>query len=183
MMRGASEKRPMRAIWPAGAFFRISVSPKSDHCIPVIWNSICLNCDHPLSPAEEVCPRCGMPRSLARLIRRVKIYGVILVFVAGSGFALVYHFTGSTGSAKLDAAIKKEEERPAGSKRIRFSSVAEAQQEAVRRHPDLGVSGSMLNAAYVARYKYYQRERPSYFSDNSWPVRLADEVVASEIHN
>jgi len=62
---------------------------------------------------------------------------------------------------------------------MRFSSVAEAQQEAVRRHPDLGVSGSRLNAAFVARYERYQREYPAYFSDNSWPVRLADEIVAS----
>jgi hypothetical protein len=55
-------------------------------------------------------------------------------------------------------------------------TAAEAQREAVRRYPDLGVAGSKLNAAFVARYKLYQQQRPEYFRDNTWPIRLAEEV-------
>jgi hypothetical protein len=55
------------------------------------------------------------------------------------------------------------------------SSIAAAQQEAIRRYPDLGVAGSKLNTEFVARYKRYQQERPEYFRDTSWPIRLAEE--------
>jgi hypothetical protein len=58
-----------------------------------------------------------------------------------------------------------------------FASVAEAQKEALRRYPDLGVAGSKFNAAFVARYQLYQQQRPGYFQDISWPLRLAEEVA------
>lgn len=57
-----------------------------------------------------------------------------------------------------------------------FATVAEAQREAVRRYPELGVAGSEFNAAFIARYQLYQRTRPEYFRDASWPVRLAREL-------
>ena len=59
----------------------------------------------------------------------------------------------------------------------KFASAAEAQKEAVRRYPDLGVSGSKLNTDFVARYKLYQQQRPDYFRDSSWPLRLAEELT------
>jgi hypothetical protein len=58
-----------------------------------------------------------------------------------------------------------------------FATAAEAQQAAVRRYPGLGVAGSTLNTAFVTRYKQYQKQRPEYFSDSSWPMRLAEEIV------
>ena len=57
-----------------------------------------------------------------------------------------------------------------------FSTVQEAQREAVRRYPALGVAGSALNTMFVARYKLYQQQRPEYFRDPSWPIRLAEEL-------
>jgi hypothetical protein len=56
-----------------------------------------------------------------------------------------------------------------------FSSADEAQREAVRRYPQLGVAGSPLNQDFVARHKRYQREHPEVLRDPSWPLRLAEE--------
>lgn len=52
-----------------------------------------------------------------------------------------------------------------------------AQYAAIRRFPDLGIRGSRLNSDYLALYSRYQRERPDYFKDPSWPVRLAEELA------
>lgn len=60
-----------------------------------------------------------------------------------------------------------------------FTSAEDAQQEAVRRYPDLGVKGSKLNTEFVARYKLYQQQRPEYFRDPSWPMHLAEELASS----
>ena len=162
----------------------ISVSPKSDNCIPVTSDpfSDCFNCGRRLPPNGVVCPHCGKPRPFGRLIQNIKVYGTILALIGGMGVGV---FEQLTGSAKREAADKKSEQMAANSKKgqlaapMHFSSVAEAQTEAVRRHPDLGVKGSKFNAAFIDRYKAYQREFPGYFSDNSWPVRLADEIAAS----
>lgn len=59
----------------------------------------------------------------------------------------------------------------------RFATVAEAQREAVRLYPNLGVADSQLNKEFVARYKRYQQNRPEYFRDMSWPIRLAEEIA------
>ena len=162
----------------------ISVSPTSDNCIPVTSDpfSHCSNCGLRLPPDGAVCPNCFKARPLGRLIQNIKVYGAILAIVGGMGVGV---FEQLTGSAKRDAADKKSEEMAARPRKgqiptpMHFSSVAEAQTEAVRRHPDLGVKGSKFNAAFIDRYNAYQREFPGYFSDNSWPVRLADEIAAS----
>lgn len=60
----------------------------------------------------------------------------------------------------------------------RFSTVAEAQQEALRLYPALGVAGSPFNREFVARHKKYQMDRPDYFRVPGWPVALAREVDA-----
>jgi len=56
-------------------------------------------------------------------------------------------------------------------------TLEDAQREALRRSPDLGVAGSPTNTAFVARFHRYQTERPDYFQDNAWPIRLADEIA------
>jgi hypothetical protein len=60
------------------------------------------------------------------------------------------------------------------------AAVVDAQREALRRHPALGVAGSRMNSAFLERYHRYQKERPDYFGDVTWPIRLADET-ASEL--
>jgi len=62
----------------------------------------------------------------------------------------------------------------------KFATVEDAQREAVRRYPELGVRGSKLNAAFLARYKTYKQLKPEYFADLSWPVRLAEEVFETQ---
>lgn len=59
----------------------------------------------------------------------------------------------------------------------RFATVADAQREALRRYPDLGVADSRFNRAFLARHKQYQQERPDYFRDPSWPFTLAEETA------
>jgi hypothetical protein len=57
------------------------------------------------------------------------------------------------------------------------TTVADAQREALRRYPELGIVGSKLNTEFVARYKFYQQQHPDYFRDPSWPLRLAEELT------
>ncbi|MHA3771324.1 hypothetical protein ACXR0O_07270 [Verrucomicrobiota bacterium sgz303538] len=58
-----------------------------------------------------------------------------------------------------------------------FSTPAEAQVEAVRRFPDLGVAGTKLHSEFLTRYRRYQSEKPAYFLDAAWPVTLAEESL------
>jgi hypothetical protein len=58
-----------------------------------------------------------------------------------------------------------------------FATAAEAQQEAIRRYPELGVPGSRFNSEFVALYKRYQQERPGMFRDTSWPLQIAQEIA------
>jgi hypothetical protein len=58
-----------------------------------------------------------------------------------------------------------------------FATAEEAQKEAVRRYPDLAITGSKLNTEFVLRYKQYKLVRPDYFRDPSWPFKLAEESV------
>ena len=60
---------------------------------------------------------------------------------------------------------------------MQASAVAEARRAAIQRYPDLAVEGSKFNAAFVARYTYYQQQQPGYFQDTAWPLHLADEVA------
>jgi len=60
-------------------------------------------------------------------------------------------------------------------------SVAEAKVEAVRRYPELAVSGSDFNLAFLERYQVYQMQQPDYFRRPSWPLELADEI-SKELH-
>jgi hypothetical protein len=59
------------------------------------------------------------------------------------------------------------------------ASVAAAQQEAVKRYPQLGVVNSPLNREFVARYKKLQATNPDYFKPSNWPLTLAAECEAA----
>jgi hypothetical protein len=56
------------------------------------------------------------------------------------------------------------------------STVEDAKTQAVRRYPDLGIAGTKMNLAFIARYNYYRRVNPDYFGDPRWPLHLADET-------
>jgi hypothetical protein len=87
---------------------------------------------------------------------------------------------GPNAAAQIEAgAASISKAAPASTPPVQFASVAEAQKEAVRRYPDLSVTGSKFNAAFVARYQLYQQQHPEYFRDLSWPLRLAEEVAQS----
>jgi len=58
-----------------------------------------------------------------------------------------------------------------------FATAADAEREAIRRYPQLGVSGSPFNLQFVALFKRYQQERPAFFRDNAWPLKIAEAVA------
>ena len=59
-----------------------------------------------------------------------------------------------------------------------FTTVADAQKEAVRRYPMLGVKGSRMNKAFLDRYRFYQKTKPDFFVDTAWPLTLANEIAS-----
>ena len=61
----------------------------------------------------------------------------------------------------------------------RFATTADAQQEAIRLYPSLGVAGSDFNRAFLARHKQYQQEQPDLLRDPNWPITLAREVAST----
>ncbi len=64
-----------------------------------------------------------------------------------------------------------------------FKTVADAQKAAVGRYPDLGITHSKMNTEFAALYKRYQQQRPEYFRDVSWPIRLAEEAARNLKHH
>ena len=60
-----------------------------------------------------------------------------------------------------------------------FATTADAQQEAIRLYPSLGVAGSDFNRAFLARHKQYQQEQPDLLRDPNWPITLAREVAST----
>lgn len=57
------------------------------------------------------------------------------------------------------------------------SNPALAQQKAVKLYPDLGIQGSSLNTEFLVRTKRYRTEKPDFFSEPDWPIRLAQEIA------
>lgn len=101
------------------------------------------------------------------------------------GFALC-EFVADGGAAKsfrtilptlTSLHVSNATSRPEPPRAFRFTNLRDAELEAVRRYPELGIGGSRLNAAFIQRFQIYRRERPEYFSDLSWPIQLAEETA------
>ena len=58
------------------------------------------------------------------------------------------------------------------------AETAAAKQRAIARFPQLGVAGSRLNVAFVARVAKYRAEKPAFFNYPDWPTAIAEEVSA-----
>jgi hypothetical protein len=56
---------------------------------------------------------------------------------------------------------------------------ADAQAEAVGKHPELGRAGSPFNREFLARMNRRRAATPVFFADERWPLALADEVAAA----
>ena len=52
-----------------------------------------------------------------------------------------------------------------------------AEKTAVVRYPDLAVSNSSFNKAFLAAVKVFRERKPEFFSHPDWPLRLADAVA------
>lgn len=83
----------------------------------------------------------------------------------------------TVAQASNPPSVARPTNPPTAAQTPQFATAAAAQQEAVRRYPEIGVAGSKLNSEFVARYKRYQQERPDFLRDPSWPLRLAEEIV------
>lgn len=68
---------------------------------------------------------------------------------------------------------------PQGSQET-FRSVEEAQREAVRRYPALSIKDSPFNSEFRSRYELYKKTRSDLLTDNSWPVRIAEEIARDQ---
>jgi hypothetical protein len=109
--------------------------------------------------------------------------GAFLAYTLVAAFVVTYFHLAPASSNRSSSATPAAvtPARPATPQR--FANVAEAQREAVRRYPDLGIAGSKLNSAFAARCKTYQQQRPDYFRDPSWPIRLAEELAQPQRGN
>ncbi len=52
----------------------------------------------------------------------------------------------------------------------------DAQKEAVRRYPDLGVAGTQMNTEFLALVENYKATTPDFFKNKAWPLILAMEA-------
>jgi hypothetical protein len=52
-----------------------------------------------------------------------------------------------------------------------------AEKTAVERYPDLAVSSSSFNKAFLAAVKVFRERKPEFFSQADWPLRLSDAVA------
>lgn len=124
-------------------------------------------------PYRSPLPTGKGPRSSVRRGKRpregrsTKIWSVVLLAAAAGGAFLFLHVNPSE--------FRRSPLHTASTQKT--SSVEEAQREALRRYPDLAIKGSRLNTAYVGRYNRYKQQRPEFFRDSNWPLRLADEVA------
>lgn len=50
-----------------------------------------------------------------------------------------------------------------------------ARARALVYYPAVGKAGSPLNVEFLRRYNLYQKEKPDFFSDPDWPLKLAAE--------
>ncbi|HEY2341790.1 MAG TPA: hypothetical protein VGH90_02115 [Chthoniobacteraceae bacterium] len=82
------------------------------------------------------------------------------------GYSLVLLFSAADSTAFADA----------------FSNqVVAAQQEAVRKYPDLGKAGTPFNKAFVAEVGRLKTQNPAFFSQPRWPVMLADKIAVQSM--
>jgi|GEM_PF-3547671 len=55
--------------------------------------------------------------------------------------------------------------------------VKNAQAEAVRRYPDLGVKNSAFNREFLTLYQQIKSNNPAELNDPQWPIYLADQTA------
>ena len=101
---------------------------------------------------------------------------VLLLLVAAGGAYWWLHIRPAQRADSLSTSIAQKSATLAAPQ---FATTAEAQNEAIRLYPALGVAGSDFNRAFLTRHKQYQKMRPDYFRDPAWPIALAREVAAT----
>jgi len=54
------------------------------------------------------------------------------------------------------------------------------QQKAIAKYPSLGVQGSEFNKKFVEAYNQRRKSNPNFFTNQQWPLLLADELATSQ---
>ena len=101
----------------------------------------------------------------------------VALFITFAITAFLLYDLGPSEAFQLVWSTFGRKSPPSGQHGLHFATVDESQREAVRLHPDLGVSGTRFNKEFLSLYKRYKQNRPDYFSDPSWPVTLAEETA------
>ena len=57
---------------------------------------------------------------------------------------------------------------------------ANAQAEAIRRYPGIGIKGSVENALFLEQFQKMKKERPEFFDEEEWPLFLAEGVAKEQ---
>lgn len=123
---------------------------------------------------EEVSlPQAALIGIVQRVIFILGIMAIAIVLFFLVGSAAISQAWAKHGGASLPTGWRS----PAAPANPAFATVADAQREAVRRYPLLGIKGSRMNQAYVDRYRLYQKTNPDFFQNTRWPVELADEIA------
>lgn len=97
----------------------------------------------------------------------------LLAKLAAAEAAVVKLTETKLAAAKLAAAKRAQPEPPKNVSR----TAEESQRHAVETYPQLGVAGSDMNKAFVARVNRIKIADPDFFKDPDWPFRLAVEIV------
>ena len=115
--------------------------------------------------------------SLAGLLVNRTFSPAVLLRGLGIGFALVL-----SACQKQEAEQSGEKKSPLANtapddgKRQFEADVEKSKQNAVARFPDLGVAGSEMNKAFVARVKHLRALNSPEFNYPTWPYQLACQV-------
>jgi len=140
--------------------------------------NICKDCSYTWYPRGKYlsikCPNCGS-RSVALAPFGWVAFGLVLLFTF---FVRTRAFHSIGNPTKEVIAASPAAGLPATPLKAppRTPITDEAQREAIRRFPALGVAGSAMNAEFVSRYNQYLTSRPDFFKDSLWPIRLAEEA-------
>src|SRR4051812_1920911 len=106
----------------------------------------------------EECPNCGNRNFGLASIGCALLLVIALIVGLVIPRCSVHSKRSSTATTGASSPLPRA--TPRATPERHFATVAEAQREALRRYPELGVAGSRFNTEFLSRYKQYEQQRP-----------------------
>jgi hypothetical protein len=168
------------------AAVRDRLANDEEYIYPHAEEQFLAGCEDTISQLTNILERrrSGAPEPVdfSKSLSHARFGRLLLLIIATSAvvFALVFF-----GFKSLPVPVVVEKKSPpvvvatpvpSATPELKFASVAEAKAEAVRQYPELGIAGSEFNLAFLERYQIYRMQKPEYFQDPAWPLRLAEEI-------